>query len=77
MINHWKTKILSARDDLKLWLKSRSGKQGRNKGHVHLAGDSTHVTILVDSQAWPARPSDRNSVIIKLGRKNGDSSDFK
>jgi len=42
-----------------------------------LAGDGTYVTILADSQAWPARPSDRNNVIIKLGRKNGDSSDFK
>ena len=54
-----------------------NGKQGRNEGHVHLAGDSTYVTILAVSQAWPARPSDRNSVMITLRCKNGDNSDFK
>jgi hypothetical protein len=59
------------------WRVEESGKRGRNEGHVHLAGDSMYVTILADSQAWPARPSDRNSVITKLRRENGDSSDFK
>jgi hypothetical protein len=54
------------------WRVEESGKQERNKGHVHLAGDRTYITILADSQVWPARPSDRNSVIIKLRRKNGD-----
>jgi hypothetical protein len=37
----------------------------------------TYITILADYQAWPAPPSDRNSVVIKLKCKNGDSSDFK
>jgi hypothetical protein len=59
------------------WRVEESGKQGRNEGHVHLAGDSTYVTILADSQSWPPRPSDRNSVIINLRCKNGDSSDLK
>lgn len=59
------------------WRVEESGKEGRNEGHVHLAGDSTYITILADYHAWPAPPQDKNSVIIKLRYKNGDSSDFK